>query len=152
MTPFTLVVHGEPAAQGSKRLVRTRAGRTLMLENSAKVKPWRTAVAQAARVANCPLFGGDVAIHAVLLFVRPASHFGKAGQLRASAPERPGYIDVDKGARAILDALAGIAYQNDRQVAVLSIQRMWAEPGMGSGAWIEIAHAPTPEKNLDIGG
>lgn len=143
--PITLFVYGNPASQGSKRLVRTRLGRTIMLENSTKVKPWRNAVASAAREANCPLYGGDVMVHVVLMFVRPASHFNKAGELRASVPERPGYIDVDKAARAILDALAGIAYQNDRQVAVLSVQRMWAGTGTGAGAVIQIGHAPSAE-------
>lgn len=112
-----------------------------MLENSVKVKPWRTAVALAAQAHNIPLFDGDVAVHVVLLFVRPASHFNKAGKVREAAPDRPGYIDVDKGARAVLDALAGVAYQNDRQVAVLSVQRMWAAPGQTAGVVIQIGHA-----------
>lgn len=129
-------VYGSPASQGSKRLVRTRGGRTLMLEQSRKVAPWRTAVAAAAREHGCEQLFGDVSIRAVLLFARPASHYDKKG-LRAMAPPRPGYIDVDKGARALLDALAGIAYANDRQVAVLRIERAWA-PDNQPGAVIEI--------------
>lgn len=147
----TFLVYGDPAAQGSKRLVRTRLGRTIMLENSMKVKPWRGAVAAAAREAQCPMYAGDIVIRCALLFVRPTSHFAKSGKLKSTAPSRPGYIDVDKGARAILDALAGIAYQNDRQVAMLTIQRLWAPPNTGAGAVIQIGQAPPPE-NLKASG
>jgi hypothetical protein len=45
-------------------------------------------------------------------------------------------------ARAICDALAGIAYRNDRQVALLAVERVWASPGEGPGATIGIAPAP----------
>jgi len=134
-------VHGEPASQGSKRLVRAGA-RTIMLEQSKKVKPWRAAVATAALEHGCAPFDGDVSVRVCLLFNRPESHFGKRGLL-PSAPGRPGYIDVDKGARAILDALAGIAYHNDRQVAVLRIERAWS-PDNGAGAVIEINPISTP--------
>ena len=43
-------VFGLPGPQGSKRFVgRTKTGRGLMVESSAKVKPWREAVKWAAR-------------------------------------------------------------------------------------------------------
>ena len=141
----TFMVWGDPASQGSKRLVRTRLGRTIMLENSTKVKPWRAAVAAAAKEARCPVYEGDVLVRIVVMFVRPASHYGKAGNVKRSAPDRPGYIDVDKAARAVLDALAGIAYHNDRQVAMLTVQQLWSPPGNGAGAVIQVADAPLPE-------
>lgn len=141
----TFMVHGDPAAQGSKRIVRLRSGKSVMIEQSTKVRPWRAAVAEAAQEARCAVREGDVSIRAVVFFVRPAGHFGTKGQLKSSSPIRPGYIDVDKAARAILDALAGVAYHNDRQVAALSIERMWAPDGMGAGAVIQITAAPLPE-------
>lgn len=140
--PVVVWVDGDPAAQGSKRLVRTKAGRTIMLENSRKVKPWRAAVADAAREARCPCFMGDVAIYAVVRFVRPKSHYRKDGSIKAGHAARPGYADCDKLARAICDGLAGIAYPNDRQVAVLAIERVWAAAGTGPGAVIGIGPAP----------
>lgn len=141
----TFMVHGDPAAQGSKRIVRLRSGRSVMLEQSTKLRPWRAAVAEAAQEARCGIREGDVSIRAVVFFVRPVSHFNAKGVLKLSSPIRPGYIDVDKAARAILDALAGIAYHNDRQVSVLTVERMWAPDGMGSGAVIQITDAPLPE-------
>lgn len=137
-----LWVDGDPAAQGSKRLVRLKTGRTIMLENSKRVKPWRAAVAEAARAANLKPVTTDVLIHARVRFVRPQSHYRPDGSIKPRSPDRPGYADCDKLARAICDALAGIAYANDRQVAALAIEREWAVEGTGSGAAILIKPCP----------
>jgi hypothetical protein len=142
MTSATIYVDGDPAAQGSKRLVTLKTGRTIMLENSKKVKPWRSCVSDAATAQRCPMFEGDVALYACVRFVRPASHFRKDGTLKASAAARPGKADCDKLIRAIGDALTGIAYHDDRQIAVLAIERVWANPGQRSGAVINLAPAP----------
>ncbi len=139
---WSIDVGGDPATQGSKRLVRLRTGRSVMIEQSARVKPWRSTVADAARAAGVTVLDGDVAIHVVARWLRPASHFRKDGRIRPSAPSRPGRGDCDKLARAICDALAGIAYRNDRQVALLAVERVWASPGEGPGATIGIAPAP----------
>ena len=45
MTPVEFEVVGLPAAQGSKRHV----GNGVMVESSKALKPWRSAVAEAAR-------------------------------------------------------------------------------------------------------
>jgi crossover junction endodeoxyribonuclease RusA len=139
--PVTFFVPGNAAAQGSKRLVRLRNGRTVMLEQSRKVKPWRAAVAAAAAEAGCKPLTGDVALVASVQFVRPVGQLRKDGTVKGSAPARPGYADCDKLARAICDGLAGIAYTNDRQVAELAIQRVWAPSGEGPGAWLTICPA-----------
>lgn len=135
-------VDGDPAAQGSKRLVRLKNGRSVMLEQSKRVKPWRAAVADAARAANVQPLHGDVMIVARVRFVRPSGHYRKDGTVRDSAPARPGYADCDKLARAIGDALAGIAYANDRQVAAIALDRVWADEGVGPGASIMIQPCP----------
>lgn len=129
---------GIPAPQGSKSLVRTPHGRTLMIEASRRVKPWRDIVAASARLADVPIHDGDVALHIVCRWERPQRHYAANGQVRASSPPRPGYADCDKLARAVCDALAGIAYKNDRQVASLSVERVWARPGDPPGAHVEV--------------
>jgi Holliday junction resolvase RusA-like endonuclease len=139
---YVVWVDGDPAAQGSKRLVRLKDGRSVMLENSKRVKPWRAAVADAAREQRVQPFQGDVIIHARVRFVRPQKHYRKDGSITLSALPRPGYADCDKLARAICDALAGIAYANDRQVAALAIEREWASAGSGPGACILIRPCP----------
>ena len=135
-------VSGKPTTQGSKRLVRTRRGRTLMLEASRYLKPWREAVAKAARAERVRVIEGDVEMSIVAVWPRPSVHYKKDGTLRSSAPKRAGYADCDKLCRGICDALAGIAYLNDRQVASLAIERRWAEHDEPSGAWVSIRAAP----------
>ena len=73
---------------------------------------------------------------------RPASHYTPRGTLRATAPDDPSAVDVDKLARAILDALTGVVYRDDRQVVRLSILREWCADGIASHADIEISDAP----------
>lgn len=138
----TIYIDGDPAAQGSKRLVRLKTGRSVLLENSAKVKPWRECVAAAARIWKCPMHEGDVAIYVRVRFLRPAGHFRKDGSIKPAAPARPGRLDCDKIARSVCDALTGIAWHDDRQVAALAIERVWCEPGEKPGAALSIAPAP----------
>ena len=130
---------GVPVTQGSKKLVRVRgSGRTLMLESSKRLHPWRDTVAAAAALARVPMFQGDVEMRVVCRWPRPQSHLRANGTPRPSCPDRPRYGDCDKLARAICDALSGVAYHDDRQVASLTIERVWARSGDPAGAHIEL--------------
>jgi hypothetical protein len=88
---ITFTVPGEAAPQGSKRAVRSRNGRILLLESSAKVKPYRAVF-----------------------------HYTSKGILKATAPVSPRRPDLDKACRAALDAMTGVVYVDDSQVAILS--------------------------------
>jgi crossover junction endodeoxyribonuclease RusA len=116
-------VHGLPAPQGSKRHV----GHGVMIESSAKVKPWREAVKWAAltqlAIAGCetPPLTGPIRVVAIFKFPRPKSHYRtgrNAHLLRDDAPEfkmsRP---DGEKLERSTYDALtdAGV-WRDDAQV------------------------------------
>ncbi len=118
---ITFIVPGEAAPQGSKRAVRSRSGRILLLESSAKVKPYRAVFALAARQAwTEPPATGTVAVELLFRFVRPASHYTAKGALKATAPAAPRRPDLDKACRAALDAMTGVVYADDSQVAILS--------------------------------
>lgn len=134
------IVGARPAPQGSKSLMRLRSGRSIMVESSRMVKPWRSLVANAARDAGIAMRDGPVAVSIVTRWTRPASHYGKRG-LRATAAAYPGYADCDKLARAIFDALAGIAYRNDRQVVRFEISREWCGDGEAPGAFVTVSDA-----------
>jgi Holliday junction resolvase RusA-like endonuclease len=120
-----VLVHGIPAPQGSKRHV----GRGVLVESSAKVKPWRAVVTQAAEAAmvGSTWSPGRLApLHLFVVFTlpRPASHYrtGKnADQLRPTAPEFPATRpDMDKLLRSTLDALvdAGAMVEDSRVVSI----------------------------------
>jgi crossover junction endodeoxyribonuclease RusA len=123
-------VPGKPAPQGSKRHV----GKGILIESSKEVGPWRERVALAAYTAVDRLIAKPNPAYVVIEFIlpRPAS---TPKRFTPSATKRP---DRDKLERAILDALTGIAFEDDSQVvASLSIKRL-AEIGESPGAHIEI--------------
>jgi crossover junction endodeoxyribonuclease RusA len=130
---IVIEVRGLPAAQGSKRHV----GGGRMIESSKAVGPWREAVrAETQRVMeehDGPL-AGPVYLAAVFCLSRPRAHYrtGKyAGQVLDSAPLWPGgRPDLDKLCRALLDGLtAGGAWSDDAQVAFLTAQKTYGQPG-----------------------
>jgi len=126
MIEFT--VPGLAAPQGSKRAVRLRNGRTVLLESSARVRPYRAVFALAARQAwTEPPAMGVVAVELLFRFLRPKSHYTSTGALRSSAPRAPGRPDLDKLCRAALDAMTGVVYADDSQVAILSACKEWGD-------------------------
>jgi crossover junction endodeoxyribonuclease RusA len=126
--PYSFIVPGTAAPQGSKRLLGK-----VMVESSRRVHPWRSDVRTTA-LQNKPhdwTMAGPVAVELVFWFPRPASHYGnKAGisYLKPTAPIEPissRVGDLDKLCRAILDALTGVAYLDDRQVVELDARKAY---------------------------
>src|SRR6185312_518070 len=141
-------VPGVPAPQGSKRHV----GRGRLIEQSKRVGPWRDAVRAAtmAELGGKPYSYGAAAaplvVHVDFYMPLPRTHFGtgrNAGTIRASAPGRPATRpDVDKLARAVLDALKqGGAYADDSQVVGLIACKYWVFNGQAPCAVITITAA-----------
>lgn len=157
MSALNFIVHGTPAPQGSKNMMRHRStGKMIMVESAAKtLKPWRKAVRDAAMAEVAKAGNGfypltrPVQVRAVFFLQRPKSHYrtGKcAGQLKDSAPAHPDTrgFDVDKLVRAALDSLTGVAYQDDSLVVVLSARKMYADGDQAlatPGAWIYVSPA-----------
>lgn len=138
--------YGVAAPQGSK--VKTRHG---MRESSARLKPWRGQVALAAAEEmhrqghGTRVLDGPVRVHATFILPRPKGHFGtgkNAAKLKLSAPVYPTVApDVDKCARAILDAITGIIVRDDSQVADLYAAKRYGEP-----ARVEVSVAEMQEE------
>lgn len=135
---ITFVAYGYPAPQGSKR----HLGRGILVESSLHVKPWRQDVKQAA-IASTPDHwdrSHPMTVSIVCRFKRPKGHFGKKG-IKPSAPTHPAVRsvgDADKLARAILDGLTGICYDDDSQVVSLSIQKRYCVGDEPQGALITV--------------
>ena len=136
MIHFT--VPGIAAPQGSKKAFRTKGGRIALVESSPNVKPYRASVASAAYAAGAKVLHGPIFITVVFQFVRPKSHYTAKGALRDAAPRYVGKPDIDKLCRAVLDALTGIAYQDDSQVVALDASKVY-----GPTASTEIFIKPT---------
>jgi len=124
---YSFTVWGIAAPQGSKRHV----GNGVMLESSDRVRPWRQDVRFAALEKRTSGWDMTKPIRLVLKFrfSRPQSHIvTKKGvsHLKPNAPAQPVSArlgDIDKLSRAVLDALTGVAYLDDRQVIQLEASK-----------------------------
>lgn len=79
------------------------------------------------------LTDGPVVVVIYFNFARPRSHFNAAGEVKQGTKYKhpvPDYVitqpDIDKCARAVLDALTGYAYHDDNQVAYLIARKRYA--------------------------
>jgi len=133
---FGMDVFGEPAPQGSKRAFHhAKTGKIIMAESSAKVKPWRSMVAsEASRIVggrsdSFPVVG-PLAMIVTYRLKRPKAHYKKNGELR---PDAPVYVskkpDLSKLQRSTEDALTGIVYVDDSQLVLMTIAKVYGEPG-----------------------
>jgi Holliday junction resolvase RusA-like endonuclease len=138
-------VPGKPATAGSKRgFVNKKTGRVIMVPDNERSVPWTTNVQGHALQA---MHGKCVASGPVLLVIsfvldRPKGHYrtGKhAGELRPDAPafstSKP---DCTKMLRCIEDALTGIVWKDDAQVALQITSKPYANPGETPGAQVRV--------------
>lgn len=145
-----LLVRGIPQAQGTARAFVAGGKARIATDSNRPNSPigsWRQAVnAEARRVyGDEPASRGPIRIEAELTWPRPLAHF-RAGKpdrgLRADAPTwKASKPDPDKAARALLDALTGVAYVDDAQVVELVIRKVWGDT---PGAVIAVSEVDEP--------
>lgn len=127
-----------PAPQGSKSL-SMRGGKPRMFESNKGLPEWRAKVKAAAKSAMEevePIMEGPVKVRLMLYFPRLKSHFDSKGNLRNDAPTwKPSTPDTDKLQRAVGDALSGVCYRDDAQVAWWDARRVYSvHPG--AAIWV----------------
>jgi Holliday junction resolvase RusA-like endonuclease len=140
---LTVTVAGKPAPQGSK--ARGRNGG--LYDMSKGLEDWRRAVALTVRAALDTSWStedrsGPVAATVVFLMTRPQDHYRTGqfeGLVKDSAPLHPATRpDVDKLARAVLDALKmSGAIKDDGQVVSLAAVKTYGAAG-STGARIHL--------------
>lgn len=114
---FAFLVPGWPATKGSTVSFVSR-GRVVTKTDSLLLKEWTKSVGVYAVIAGVVPIpkGTGVAIDVEYEFPRPM-------RARQTVPcVRP---DCDKLARALLDALTGIAYHDDGQVVALTVRKCY---------------------------
>ena len=127
---ITFTVAGTPVTQGSTRAfvagdraIITHVKRTPLLN-------WRASIAHEAQLAS----GGAMAARGVEVWVSVEFRL----QRPASAPKRvirpTTKPDIDKLARAALDALTGVLFADDSQVVSLTAMKRFAGEGEPCGA------------------
>ena len=121
---ITLEVFGDPAPQGSKKVVRGR-----LIEASKKLKPWRAAIEKACvPYADQNIYLGPVRLEVDFFLPRPPS---------IKMTKRPFPIvppDLDKLLRAVGDGIgqSGMIWGDDSQVVEIFARKFYAddrEPG-----------------------
>lgn len=126
---IVLEVLGDPAPQGSKKVVRGR-----LIEASKKLKPWRAAIEQACQpYANENIHLGPIRLEVDFFLPRPAT---------IKMTKRPYPIvppDLDKLVRAVGDGIgqSGWIWGDDSQVVEVMARKFYADD-RESGATIRI--------------
>ncbi len=140
-------VLGTPAPKGSSRafMVGKKGGpqRAVMAPGGStsgkqRAKGWEAAVREAAsdvigEVSVPPYVDLALLVTIVFRMTRPSGHWGKgknAGKLSPSSPAYPRTKpDIDKLARTTLDALTGIAFDDDSRIVRMVVAKEYARPG-----------------------
>lgn len=132
---ISIDVSGTPASKGSMRAMMV-GGRPMAIpggssKNQRELNAWtrdvKRDVAAAIGDRAGPMFV-DLPLEVVLLFklARPSGQIGKKG-VKTSAPAHPAVKpDIDKLARATLDALTGLLFDDDSRIVVLTIIKQFA--------------------------
>lgn len=142
--PVSITVLGVPAPKGSAQaFYNKRTQRAHVVPGGAKstrerMKSWDAAVREAALAVvgdrAAPVFVQQpLEVSLVFKLGRLTGHYGTgkhAGQLKPSAPIAPaGKPDVDKLARATLDAMTGSVFDDDSRIVSLRCLKVYTTPG-----------------------
>lgn len=128
-SPVTFDVAGIPVPQGSMVAVNGR----VIHRRTPALQAWRHAINDEARRAfdgRAPL-AGPVLVTLEFRYARPKSARKSAWYV----DKRP---DLDKVARAALDALTGVAFVDDAQVASLSLSKRYTCDDEAPGVFVVV--------------
>jgi crossover junction endodeoxyribonuclease RusA len=112
MIKFT--VDGNPVPQGSMKIIN---GHILHSQGSA-LAVWRSSIALAGRFAGAKPVEGAIGVEVTFKVRRPKT------VIREHPTVAP---DLDKYVRGLLDALTGIAYNDDSQVVEVIAKKIYAD-------------------------
>lgn len=140
---ITLEVTGTPASKGSGRAIliggRARHVPSGSNANRDALRAWDKAIKLAINALDKfeAIVDKPLAVTIAFRFARPDGHFGtgkNADKLKPSAPARPTVKpDVDKLARATLDSLTGLVFDDDSRIVQLTVSKSYAETVEGYG-------------------
>lgn len=130
MKELRFMVAGSPVPQGSKS-ARVYNGRAIMFEANKKLPAWRTAVAEAARLAMYEqdqwVEPFEKPVKVVITFFMPKPAKPKWAKYPGSKP------DLDKLIRSVLDSLtAGKIWTDDSLAVEIHAQKLWTSTDTNS--------------------
>lgn len=126
-------VAGRPIPQGSLKFINGHA----IHVRANDLAVWRATIANEARRVLIEKATEGVEVHITFQLARPKT-------VKRKEPfKRP---DIDKLVRAVLDALTGVAYNDDEQVVKLVVSKEYADT---EGAWIKIIDRDKLSRSLN---
>ena len=123
MKALTFSVPGNPVPQPRPRFTVQGGLAKAYVKKMHPVHAYRRAIAFEASAAGATPVDQPVSVVIDAVFKRPKSHLRKSG-LRPGAPALP-RCDVDNVAKAVLDALTGVAWADDAQVQRLVVEKSY---------------------------
>lgn len=132
MTATTFWVAGVPVQQGSMKAFVAGGKARVVHTNPTGLNAWRGAIATQARALFTTVTEEALRVDLDFRMPRPKALPKRKYTRHVKAP------DIDKLARAGLDALTGVVYNDDKQVDVLMVMKQYAEPGEQPGVRITV--------------
>lgn len=120
---MTFSVPGDPVPQPRPRVSTSGGFARAYVPAKHPVHAYRRAIATHAAAAGAMPGADPVEVIVDAVFARPKSHLRKSG-LKTGAPALP-RADVDNVGKAVLDALTGVAWQDDAQVRRLIVEKSY---------------------------
>lgn len=131
MFSTNFIVYGVPVAKGRPRFARR--GSFISTYTPKKTKDYEDSVREEARIA----MGSEKPLEtpvSVYLYIRlpiPQSYSKKRTQACLDGLELPiKKPDIDNAAKAVLDGMNGIVYQDDAQIVSLHIKKLYGTPSV----------------------
>jgi crossover junction endodeoxyribonuclease RusA len=137
----SFTVRGRPVPQGGLTAYNRGSRAVLTHKRRPELEAWRDAIATEARTAvdDRVLMTGPVEVLIRFWLPRPRRHYLPANARRPEPVLRldaPAYVDtmpdIDKLGRAVLDALSGVVFGDDCQVARLLVDKRYADGVTGA--------------------
>jgi crossover junction endodeoxyribonuclease RusA len=139
MDVITFFVPGLPVAQPRQRTrVVATAGRTFTQNYTPSTHPvqdWKATIRLAASSQTEPMMEGPLMLGVDFVFPRPKSQTRKAGNVATWKATKP---DWDNLGKALADALTGILWRDDAQLAVVLIRKKVAGDGDTVGTTVKV--------------
>ena len=122
------IVPGKP--QPLHRHRTTKQGRVY---DDPRNGPNKDAIVIAARLAGVKIIDGPVSMILYFRIPRPKSHYRTGKYSHILKDSAPSFVltkpDIDNYAKLVLDAMNGIAYNDDCQVVDLEVRKLYADNG-----------------------
>ena len=130
-----IFIPGDPVAQPRPK-VSTRGGfARAYVDKKHPIHAYKEAIRLAYVNAGGGILKGPIRVNIDCWFGRPKSHSKKRSMASEPKTTKP---DSDNLSKAILDALNGVAYEDDSQVYWLEVKKWYVENGGTVGTWIEV--------------